>query len=173
MSMADANALTIGILAEQSGCSVPTIRYYESVGLLRQAARKSGGHRVYGESDLRRLRFVRRCRDFDFSIDEVRMLAEVMEDGDRSCVEVRDLAASHLATVRAKLVDLRMLVRDLEQFVNSCENECGGGAGPQCAPLKNIADSRATETTRSTVPFVGRGQSQGRLKRQSSRRPTR
>lgn len=40
--------LTIGIAAERSGCTVPTIRYYEEIGLLPKAARKTGGHRVYG-----------------------------------------------------------------------------------------------------------------------------
>ncbi len=135
--------LTIGTLAERGGCSVPTVRYYEEVGLLPPADRKVGGHRVYGEADLRRLKFVRRCRDFDFSIDEIRTLAEVMEDGDRTCTEIRDLAATHLAKVRAKMFDLRALERDLRQFVESCEAGCLGGPGPQCTPLDALSSTKA------------------------------
>jgi DNA-binding transcriptional MerR regulator len=138
-----ASGLTIGVLAERGGCSVPTIRYYEEIGLLAPADRRPGGHRVYGEADLRRLKFVRRCRDFDFSIDEIRALVGVMENADRSCTEVRDLAQSRLAIVRAKLFELRALERDLRQFVESCETVCLGGPGPQCAVLGDLSRAEA------------------------------
>ncbi|MBM3546387.1 MAG: helix-turn-helix domain-containing protein [Alphaproteobacteria bacterium] len=134
-----AAGLTIGTLAERGGCSVSTIRYYEEVGLLPPADRRAGGHRVYGEADLRRLKFVRRCRDFDFSIDEIKALVAVMESGDRSCTEARDLATARLAVVRARLFELRALERDLKQFVESCETACLGGPGPSCAPLGDLA----------------------------------
>lgn len=137
--MTGAAGLTIGVLAERGGCSVPTIRYYEEIGLLPPADRKPGGHRVYGEADLRRLKFVRRCRDFDFSIPEIKILAEVMEDGDRSCTEVRDLAKTHLAAIRAKQFDLRALERDLSRFVEGCESGCVGGRGPQCTVLDDLS----------------------------------
>jgi DNA-binding transcriptional MerR regulator len=58
------NGMTIGRLAAETRCTVPTIRYYEEIGLLPEADRRAGGHRVYGEGDLRRLTFIRRCRDF-------------------------------------------------------------------------------------------------------------
>jgi DNA-binding transcriptional MerR regulator len=142
--MTAAAGLTIGTLAERGGCSVPTVRYYEEVGLMPQADRKAGGHRVYGEADLRRLKFVRRCRDFDFSIDEIKALAQVMEDGDRSCTEVRDLAASHLSQVRAKMFELRALERDLRQFVEACESDCLGGPGPECTVLDGLSSAKAS-----------------------------
>lgn len=107
------------------------------------ADRKSGGHRVYGEADLRRLKFVRRCRDFDFSIDQIKALAEVMENGDRSCTEVRDLAASHLSKVRARMFELRALERDLKQFVESCDSGCVGGPGPSCSVLTDLSSTEA------------------------------
>lgn len=135
--------LTIGTLAERGGCSVPTVRYYEEVGLLPPADRKVGGHRVYGEADLRRLKFVRRCRDFDFSIDEIRTLAGVLEDGDRSCTEVRDLASSNLDKVRAKMFELRALERDLKRFVDDCEAGCLGGPGPKCTVLDDLSSTKA------------------------------
>ncbi len=58
----DTSPLTIGALAAQTGCNVATIRYYEEIGLLPKASRGPGGHRVYRDSDLRRLTFIRRCR---------------------------------------------------------------------------------------------------------------
>lgn len=63
--------MRIGVLAERTATSVATIRYYEQIGLLRQAAR-SGGQRLYDYEDLRRVALIRRCREFDFSIPEIR-----------------------------------------------------------------------------------------------------
>jgi MerR family transcriptional regulator, copper efflux regulator len=72
--------LKIGDLAERTGTSVPTIRYYEEIGLLPRALRQAGGQRVYSADDVERLTFIRRCRDFDFSIDEVRALVAIVHD---------------------------------------------------------------------------------------------
>ena len=66
--------LKIGALARQTGTSAPTIRYYEEIGLLRPAGRQAGNQRIYGEADVRSLTFIRRCRDFGFSIDQIREL---------------------------------------------------------------------------------------------------
>ena len=90
--------LTIGALADQTGCNVPTIRYYEEIGLLPPARRRPGGHRFYSEADLRRLTFIRRCRDFGFPIEQVRALVELTEASDRDCNEARDLAQAHSTT---------------------------------------------------------------------------
>src|SRR5437762_6320229 len=94
--------LTTGALAALTQCTVPTIRYYEQIGLLPPPARAENGRRHYREGDVKRLMFVRRCRDFGFPIEQVRALADLLEDGDRSCSEVLDLAQHHLDAVRAK-----------------------------------------------------------------------
>ena len=90
------HGLKIGDLAERTGTSAPTIRYYEQIGLLRLAARQPGGQRVYSRDDVERLTFIRRCRDFDFSIEQVRMLVSLMQDPNSSCMVARDMAAQHL-----------------------------------------------------------------------------
>jgi len=64
-------AMRIGIRAERTGTTAPTIRYYEEIGLLRAPAR-TRGQRSYNNDDVRRLAFIRRCRNFDFSIEEIR-----------------------------------------------------------------------------------------------------
>lgn len=100
--------LTIGALAMHTRTNVPTIRYYEEIGLLPQAQRSANGRRYYRDTDLKRLTFIKRCRDFGFPIEQVRELVKLFEDGDRSCIEVRDLAQVHLDTVRAKLGEMRL-----------------------------------------------------------------
>ena len=96
-------------MAERTGCNVPTIRYYEEIGLLPRAARKASGHRVYSDADMRRLLFIRRCRDFGFSIEQVRALVGLMDEGSRDCMEARDLAQEHLDTVREKIREMKAL----------------------------------------------------------------
>jgi DNA-binding transcriptional MerR regulator len=135
--------LKIGELADLTGTSVPTIRYYEQIGLLRRAARQAGGQRVYSRDDVEHLTFIRRCREFDFSIDEVRALVTIVHDPKSSCMDARDMAAEHLTAVRAKMRELKELERSLVSFVRSCDTSCAGGPGPECVILDDLAKPSA------------------------------
>jgi MerR family transcriptional regulator, copper efflux regulator len=128
--------LKIGELARTTGTTAPTIRYYEHIGLL-PPARRSGGQRQYGDADVRRLTFIRRCRDFGFPVEQVRMLAALTHDRERSCLEARALAQEHLAAVREKLVELQSLEHSLTEFIEAAE--CSGGAGADCVVLEELA----------------------------------
>lgn len=123
----------IGELAERTATNPPTIRYYEDIGLLPRPDRQEGNQRRYSEADVRRLRFVRRCKDFGFSIEQVRALASVTADAGRSCIEARDIAHTHLLDVRSKLRELRELEKSIARFVADCDAECAGGPGPACS----------------------------------------
>lgn len=140
--MPDPN-LTIGTMSVQTRCSVPTIRYYEKIGLLPRPERASNGHRYYREIDLKRLTFIKRCRDFGFPIEQVRELTDLFEDGDRACVEVRDLAQFHLDEVRAKLAEMRELEASLAAFVCSCDTACSGGLTKDCVIIDDLATPAA------------------------------
>src|SRR5690349_5309235 len=131
-------ALKIGALAARTATNAPTIRYYEEIGLLPRPSRREGGQRTYGADDVRRLTFIRRCREFGFPIEQVRDLVALMEDPDRSCVEARDLAQTHLEVVRAKLAELKALERTVTAFVHDCEARCVGGPGPDCVILEDL-----------------------------------
>jgi Cu(I)-responsive transcriptional regulator len=136
-------ALSIGFVARQTGCTVPTIRYYEEIGLLEAAARSDTGHRHYDDSAVRRLTFIRRCRDFGFSIDQVRELVNLIDAPQRPCIEVRDIAAVHLAEVRSKLAELQALEASLSNFVVSCDTACAGGAAVDCNILQDLAQAES------------------------------
>jgi DNA-binding transcriptional MerR regulator len=123
--------MRIGILADMAGTSVPTVRYYEQIGLLRPAVRQRGGQRTYDREDVRRLAFVRRCREFGFSIDEVRALLSLT--GSASCSEARDLAERHLETVRLKLAELKALETSIASLVSTCNSTCAGGIATDCS----------------------------------------
>lgn len=131
--------LTIGVLASQTKTNVPTIRYYEEIGLLPRAQRASNGHRYYRDADLKRLTFIKRCRDFGFPIEQVRELVVLFEDGDRACIEVRDMALIHLNTVRDKLEEMRQLEASLAAFVASCDEDCCTGPTRDCAIIEDLS----------------------------------
>lgn len=132
--------LTIGQLAKSASVTTPTIRYYEEIGLLPQAGRSPAGQRIYDESDLERLTFIRRCRDFGFSIDQVRTLAGLSISTDQDCTQVRDIALAHLTEVRAKLDELKALEVSLQRFASQCDAVCAGGAGRDCVVFKDLAN---------------------------------
>ncbi len=130
--------LKIGELAERTGTNTPTIRYYEEIGLLPRPDRQDGNQRRYGKDAVKRLTFIRRCRTFGFSIEQVRTLTSLVQDRSRSCFEARDLAQEHLKEVRAKLKELRELEKSIAGFVESCNVACAGGPGPDCVILEDL-----------------------------------
>jgi DNA-binding transcriptional MerR regulator len=131
--------LTIGALSSSTNTSVPTIRYYEEIGLLPRAQRAANGHRNYRDADLKRLSFIKRCRGFGFPIEQVRELVALFADGDRACVEARDMAQMHLDSVRAKQHELKQLEANLLAFVESCDEACCKGVTRNCAIIEELS----------------------------------
>jgi DNA-binding transcriptional MerR regulator len=112
--------MSIGELAKQTGVKVVTIRYYEQIGVLPFAKRTSGNYRNYGTEHIRRLRFVRRCRDLGFSLEEVRGLLRLSTENGPSCAEVCRMAERHRKAVEHKITDLKRLARELRRISASC-----------------------------------------------------
>jgi DNA-binding transcriptional MerR regulator len=134
--------LKIGALAARTGANAPTIRYYEEIGLLPRPDRRDGGQRAYGDADVRRLTFIRRCREFGFPIEQVRGLVDLFENDDRSCLEARDLARDQLGAVRAKMGELRELELSLAKLVDDCDAACVGGPGSACVIFEDLVTSK-------------------------------
>ena len=146
-------AHSIGAAAKQTGCSVPTIRYYEEVGLLPPAPRSEGNQRHYDAAAIRRLTFIRRCRDFRFTIEQVRELVGLVDEPDRGCIEVRDIAQAHLQEVQKKLAELQALETTLFAFVCSCNTACAGGPAVDCTILEDLAmPATAARPVRALAP---------------------
>jgi DNA-binding transcriptional MerR regulator len=127
-------------LAQKTGTTAPTIRYYEEIGLLPTPSRPPGAQRVYDDTDVRRLNFIRRCRDFGFLIEKVRQLVVLMESSDLPCLDARDLAYEQLQQMRGKLAELQELERSIAAFVDSCDHGCAGGVGADCVIIGELAE---------------------------------
>jgi len=128
--------IQIGELARRSGCNVETVRYYERIGLLPTPARTAGGYRLYETADVRRLMFARRARELGFALEEVRILMGLSTHNDRTaCADVRELAANHLAQVRAKIADLQVTESVLAEAVQRYEEH----EIPGCPMIKTLS----------------------------------
>jgi len=126
-------SLSIGDLAKATGTKVVTIRYYEQAGLLPAPSRTRGNYRSYGKDGLIRLRFIRRCRDLGFTLDNVRELLRLSSNDNEPCIEVNKITAQHLAEIERKIDDLKRLAAELRRLNSCCER-----TGP-------IADCRIIE----------------------------
>lgn len=129
---------TIGTLSKLTGCNIETIRYYERVGLLPDPPRTEGGHRLYGEAQVKRLAFIRRSRELGFSIEEVRELLELVDGKRYTCDEVHALTLDHLDDVKKKMADLRRMERVLKNMAA----QCSGGKVPECPIIDALFESR-------------------------------
>ena len=129
--------LSIGELSKRTKVKVPTIRYYEEMGLLAEAERTSGNQRRYDKAGLERLSFIRHARDLGFSIEAISSLIELQDHPDRSCEAATEIATSQLEDVRAKIKRLRTLEKELSRISKGCNGE---GVSEGCYVLASLAD---------------------------------
>jgi len=124
--------LSIGELSRRTRVNIETIRYYERIKMLSAPPRTASGRRLYGPDDRRTLAFIRRARELGFTLGEIRVLLALSAVRARdSCAEVRELAAAHLAEIRAKITDLKAM----EQVLADAVRHCDAGEAPGCPVL--------------------------------------
>jgi len=129
--------LSIGLLSEQTGVKVPTIRYYEQIGLIDPAERTEGNQRRYRKDALQRLGFIKHARELGFSIESILALIELNNHPDRSCAEASTIAQEQLRDVRERIASLVRLESELVRITNVCK---GAGKAGNCYVLASLAD---------------------------------
>jgi DNA-binding transcriptional MerR regulator len=112
--------LNIGGLSKETGVKVVTIRFYEKIGVLTAPPRSAGNYRIYGQQHVRRLHFVRRCRDLGFSLGQIIDFLRLSSENSSSCAKVCGIAERHLKDVEGKLADLKRLASELRRITSSC-----------------------------------------------------
>jgi len=126
--------MKINQLSKLTNVLSKTIRYYEDVGLLPQASRNSNGYRVYSIDDVERLIFIRRCRELQIPIEQIKVLIQVQTDKTSSCSEVDLLIEKQLEKVRKTISELSLLEKTLSTLATSCSNDVVG----ECEILKKL-----------------------------------
>jgi len=129
--------MNIGMAAAKSGVAAKTIRYYESIGLIATADRRSNNYRDYSERDVQTLRFIHRARNLGFSVNEVANLLALWRDHKRASYDVKSLALGHISEIERKIVELRSIKRTLEFLTERCH----GDDRPDCPILDDLAGS--------------------------------
>ena len=112
--------LSIGKLSAATGVKVPTIRYYEQIGLLPEAERTAGNQRLYGQQTRDRLVFIRHARDLGFPLEAIRELLSLSDRPDIPCAAADGIAKRQLASVNARLARLQALRAELERMIAQC-----------------------------------------------------
>lgn len=128
--------VSIGDAAARCGVKVPTIRYYEQIGLMSVPARSDGNRRHYQDADLRRLAFIRHARELGFEIDAIRTLLALQDDPTQPCGTADAIARARLIDVDQRLRSLKALRKELVLMIEGCSR----GRVDQCRVIEVLAD---------------------------------
>lgn len=115
--------MKIGEIAKAAKVSAKTIRYYESIGLLTDPSREANGYRYYKLSELETLIFIKRCRELNIPIKDIKLLVMVQHKPEASCSTVDTIIAEQLARVRQMQQELNQLEQALSSLFTSCNNK--------------------------------------------------
>ena len=128
--------LSIGELARRTSVKVPTIRFYEQIGLVAPPPRTEGNQRRYGKAEVDRLNFIRHARELGFEVDDIRELLAMSAEPQASCHAADSIARNHLAEVERRIAALEALKGELGRMIE----ECGHGRICDCRIIEALAD---------------------------------
>lgn len=129
--------LTIGKLADRTGISADTIRYYEKMGLIKAASRSEAGYRIYGEEAERILQFIRGAKTLNFTLEEIRQLFALYQSDKATCAEVLQHAIVKIAEAEKKICELKQVKKALIVITKECSGDDTTSA--ECQILDYIA----------------------------------
>ncbi|WP_421950588.1 MerR family transcriptional regulator [Pelagibacterium sp.] len=129
----------IGEAARRSGVKVPTIRYYEQIGLLPEPVRTAGNRRLYDEATVRRLFFILHARELGFGMEAIRTMLALQDDPGRSCARVDEIATHRIAEIDQRIASLTALKAELATMLDECRH----GRIGQCRVIETISSPSA------------------------------
>lgn len=105
--------MKIGELAKQSGAGVQALRFYERSGLLPKPNRTEAGYRVYSDTDLRRVELIRQAKRLGFSLDEIKRILRLRQQGACPCGEVIGILDRHLRETDEQIRQLQRFRKEI------------------------------------------------------------
>lgn len=127
--------MRIGELAKLAQTQSENIRFYEREGLLPEANRTEANYRVYDESHIQRLAFIRHCRSLDMTLGEIRTLLHFKDAPEENCHEVNALLDEHIDHVATRIRELRVLEKELKSLRLLCQ---AANASADCGILSGL-----------------------------------
>lgn len=127
--------MNIGQASEASGVNAKMIRYYESIDLISAASRTGSGYRQYAEKDVQTLRFIKRSRELGFSIERIKTLLSLWDDGGRHSSDVKQLARQYIAELDLDIAKMQSIRNELSHLADCCH----GDDKPECPILDGLA----------------------------------
>ena len=125
----------IGQAAEASGVSAKMIRRYEENGFIPKAGRTVAGYRIYRDTDVHVLRFIRRARDLGFSLQEIKELLALWNNRRRASADVKRMVQKHVKDLDAKIAELQAMRKTLVDLAHHCH----GDHRPECPILEDLS----------------------------------
>lgn len=135
------SALRIGELAARASVGVQTLHYYERVGLLAKPARSASNYRLYSETALRRVQFIKQAQALGFTLEEIKEILALHDGGRAPCGQVAELGRKHLRELDARIAALRTFRRALMAVLPKWEQETAGQrkcAGEFCDLIERL-----------------------------------
>lgn len=139
---------TIGVLAQQSGVAIDTIRYYEREGLLSPAYRRASGYREYDTQSVERMGFILRAKELGFSLDEIRELLALETDRINGVEGVKQRASRRLQELNVRIAQLTEMRDALARLIEACPG-CGE---PECCPILSSIHGAQPEASDEAAP---------------------
>lgn len=143
--------MTIGSLGRAAGVKVPTIRYYEEIGLMPEPERSPGNQRLYPETMLSRLSFIRHARELGFPLTAIRDLLRLAAHPEQPCDAADQIAHEQLNATRARIARLRALETELERMVASGTH----GTVGECRVIEVLGNHELCAQDHGTEPENG------------------
>ena len=145
--------MKIGELAKATDCQVETIRYYERENLLPEPARSEGNYRLYTQTHVERLTFIRNCRTLDMTLEEIRSLLNLRDSPQDQCESVNALVDEHIQHVKARIDGLMALQEQLVELRQRCTPQTHVD---QCAILQQLEVNGGVSAPEGEHSHVGR-----------------
>jgi DNA-binding transcriptional MerR regulator len=109
--------LTIGKVARRVGVRPSALRYYEAQGIVRAAARGANGYRFYTHDAVKLLLFVRRAQSLGITLREIKLILNLVSQGQQPCRHVKQVAQRRLSEVNGKIHELELLREGLRSLL--------------------------------------------------------
>ncbi|MDA8151013.1 MAG: heavy metal-responsive transcriptional regulator [Nitrospiraceae bacterium] len=114
---------TIGKLAEKTGLTPDTLRYYEKEGLFRPVEWSEIGYRLYDAETIRRIRLIRQAQDCGFSLAEIRELLFLQQEDSHRSGEIRKRVREKKEELEKRILTMQAMVRTLDRMDGLCCEE--------------------------------------------------